>query len=260
MISLDIVIVAYRSEADLPSVLSGIETMTALRHKVHLFDNIGNPKTLTIAWNDLARQGFADYIAFLNTDIRLSPAWDLRAVEGLSRHDTVSIMANPVGHDWPEVAFGEGPKYPDPAVAPAPTVEAMARIAMKWRDRRDDYGYGECNAPYFAVIVKREAWESLHGFDERFRFYGQDHDFQRRAYLKFGKPTVRVASSAIWHRCAASTREAAVRGEVDLNAEMVHCGKVMQQIASGSLKPWDQLSDMERQSVRRSTLYSRMPR
>jgi len=48
--------VAYRSEADLPSVLQGLKTMNSFPHELHFHDNIGNTKTLTIAWNELARE------------------------------------------------------------------------------------------------------------------------------------------------------------------------------------------------------------
>lgn len=260
MAALDIVVVAYRSEADLPDLLEGVKTITALRHELYLFDNIGNPKTLTIAWNDLARQGSSDYIAFLNTDIRLSPSWDLRAVEGLCRHDTGAVIGNPVGHDWSNVAFADGKVHPDPPLAPAPNVEAMSSIVKKWRGRLDDVTYRGCNAPFFAAVIRRDMWEALLGFDERFRFYGQDHDFQRRMSGRFGKHTVRIASCAIWHRGAGSTRQALLNGDVNFAAEMAHCGKLFAQRASGEAKPWDHLSDEERAAVRLDPVYSKMPR
>jgi hypothetical protein len=49
--------VAYRSEADLPSVFEGLKTFNSFPHELHFHDNIGNTKTLTMAWNELASRG-----------------------------------------------------------------------------------------------------------------------------------------------------------------------------------------------------------
>lgn len=258
---LDIVMVAYRSEGDLPDLLPALRSMTRSEHTLHFHDNIGNTKTLTIAWNDLARQGSAEYIAFLNTDIRVSPEWDTRLIEGFDRHpDAGVLLPRPIGHDWPKLANPSQSAYADPKTAPAPTQEAMTAIAELYREADADYSFGgACNAAFYAVLVRRSTFESLHGFDERFRFYGQDHDFQRRLLARFGKYTVVVTRSPVWHRCGGSVHQAALRGEVDFNAEMRHCGAMAHAVQSGSAKAWDELSDADRLRVRVDPQYNRMP-
>lgn len=258
---IDVVIVAYRSEADLPSVLNGLETMSAYPHHLHLFDNAGNKKTLTIAWNDLAAEGNADYIMFLNTDIRLSTDWDARLIEGFERHaDAGVILPRPIGHDWVKLVNPSEAVFEDPAIAPPPTADAMKVLAEASKDRRDDYSFGgACNAAFYAVMIRRSTWNSLRGFDERFRFYGQDHNFQRRILSRFGKYSIVVSCAPVWHRCGGSVRKAAENGEVDFNSEMHHCGETMGAIASGKLQEWDILEDRERLGVRMDARYNRMP-
>lgn len=259
--SIDVCVVAYRSEEDLPALLEDLTLMSRHEVRLHLFDNVGNPKTLTMAWNDLAAEGDAPYLAFLNTDIRISPAWDERLVRGIEKHvDAGVVMPEPVGHDWP-VLSGKGDKdFSRGTVCPTPPRDAMVAISERFSSRSDDYSFGgSCNAAFYAVLMKRDFFQSLHGFDERFRFYGQDHDFQRRMLSRHGKYAVRVRGSAVWHRCAGSTTKAAERGEVDFQNELEQHGKTKDAIVSGRLKEWDLLTGEERLSIRQNPLYSKMP-
>jgi hypothetical protein len=259
--SVDIVMVAYRSEADLPSVFEGLKTFNSFPHELHFHDNIGNTKTLTMAWNELASRGKADYIVFLNTDIRLSPEWDARLIAGIERHaDAGAVMPRPVGHDWPKLIDPSKSAYPESNTAPAPPPEAMRHLAEAWKDQENDYSFGgDCNAAFYAVMVRRSIFEALKGFDERLRFYGQDHDFQRRVMNRFGKYTIIIANAPVWHRCGGSVQKAAERGEVNFSAEMQHCGLITEALKNGSMLEWDILSDAERQKIHATPKYNRMP-
>lgn len=254
--------VAYRSEADLPSVLEGLKTFNSFPHELHFHDNIGNTKTLTMAWNELASRGKADYIVFLNTDIRLSPEWDARLIAGIERHaDAGAVMPRPVGHDWPKLVDPAKSAYPESNTAPAPPPEAMKHLADAWKDQENDYSFGgDCNAAFYAVMVRRSIFEALKGFDERLRFYGQDHDFQRRVMNRFGKYTIIIANAPVWHRCGGSVQKAAERGEVNFSAEMQHCGLITESLKNGSMLEWDILTDEERQKIHRNPKYNRMPK
>lgn len=257
----DVVMVAYRSEADLPSVLDGLRTMSALPHQLHFHDNIGNTKTLTIAWNELASRGKAEYIVFLNTDIRLSPEWDARLVAGLERHaDAGAVMPRPIGQEWKSLIKPSWPRFPDQDTAPAPTNYVMRELSKAWKDKIDDYSFGgNCNAAFYAVMIRRSIWEDLKGFDERFRFYGQDHDFQRRLLSRFGKYAKVIDCAPVWHRCAGSVKKALQHGDVDFNAEMNHCGHVTGQLKAGLWLEWDCLSADDRARVRMNPTYTKMP-
>lgn len=258
--SIDVVVVAYRSEEDLPELQDDLTLMSRHPILLHLFDNTGNPKTLTIAWNDLARGGSAPYLAFLNTDIRISPGWDERLVDALEANAAAGVvLANPIGHDWP-VQSGMGAEpFPRESVCPTPPREAMSRISEAADADPGFYSFGACNAAFYAVLMKRSMFEELKGFDERFRFYGQDHDFQRRVLARYGKYPVRVNRSVVWHRVSGSTMKAQERGEVDFNDELRHLGVVTDGTITGTLAPWDRLTDGERAAVRLDPVYGRMP-
>jgi hypothetical protein len=259
---IDVVVVAYRSEEDLPELQDDLTLMSRHPIQLHLFDNTGNPKTLTIAWNDLARQGTAPYLAFLNTDIRISPAWDERLIEVLEASaDAGVVLPNPIGHAWPvQSGMGSEP-FPIDSTCPTPPREAMCAISEAMNGDKGLYSFGgACNAAFYAVVIKRSMFEELKGFDERFRFYGQDHDFQRRVLARYGKYSIRVNRSVVWHRVSGSTMKASERGEVDFYNELVHLGKITDATITGKIPWWDKLSDEERAAVRLDPVYGNMPR
>jgi hypothetical protein len=263
MATLDIVTVAYRSGEDLEALRRDIPRMTESPHHLWVFDNTGNPKTLTIAWNDLALGGSAEYIAFLNTDVRLSPGWDSRLIEALERGGVAAgaALPRPVGHDWPSLLDPGRAPFPSHQTAPAPGPEDMSALAARSKDERGVYvfaGEGD-RASFYAVLVRRADWNRLRGFDERFRLYGQDHDFQRRLEERLSARTVRANGCPVWHRCGGSSMEAAKRGEVDFSAEMRHHGVVKSALRAGRLKDWDLLGPEECRAVRLDAAYAAMP-
>jgi hypothetical protein len=262
METLDVVTVAYRSGEDLEALRRDIPEMTDSPHTLKIFDNTGNPKTLTMAWNDLAMEGRAEYVAFLNTDIRLSPGWDTRLIYTLETCQVAAgaVLPRPVGHDWPTLLDGFRTAFPRHETAPAPGPQDMAILAERSGSEKTAYvfaGEGD-RASFYAVLIRRIHLADLMGFDERFRLYGQDHDFQRRLEERLALRTVRANGCPVWHRCGGSSMEAAKRGEVDFSAEMRHHGHVKGALQSGALKDWDRLSAQERRAVRLDPTFGRM--
>ncbi len=254
----DVVVVGYKSGEDLECLIYDLSLMSTRPHRLFVFDNTGNPKTLTRAWNDLGMAGTSEFVAFLNTDIRISPDWDNRLARCLEERAEVGVaIGQPLGHDWPIFLDPPGKPYSTPSTAPAPTRECMTRASAKFAEDGTVYHFADCLAAFYAVMVKREYWMSLKGYDERFRFYGQDHDLQRRLKAD-GLKTVRVRSCPIWHRCYGSTMKA--HGEVDFTNEMRHCDAMRTQVMGGVIPPWHKLSDREIAEVRANPLYNQIPR
>lgn len=262
MADLDVVVVGYYSGEDCERLMEDLPRACALKHRLHFFDNSGNPKTLTRCWNELAYQGKAPFIAFLNTDIRLSPGWDAPLAEHLKSSPTTgSALPAPVGHGWPTLVKKGSQPFPDPKTAPAPSYENMAKIAECFKKDEGLVSFGgECNAAFYAVMTERGYFEKLKGFDERFRLYCQDHDYQRRMFARFGKYSVRVSRSRVWHRDGGCRMEASRRGALNFQAELRHFGTIKSALKDGRLKDWDKLSDEERRAIRKDETYARMPR
>ena len=248
---LDIVIVGFRPGPETHRLLEDIPLTTRSPYVLHYFDNTGNPKTLSQAWNDLSFEGLAPFIAVLNSDVIPSPGWDERMIQALDSEEIGSVMPNaiPVQGQYMGLDF----KFSSP-----PSREEMASAAdhaagvAKGEVILQDYG-GE-NGPYFAVMLRRDDFMNLKGFDERLRFYAQDHDFQERLRLR-GMKNVKLVNCPFYHGDSVATKKAIEEGDIDIMEEYRAIGRVFGPIRNGSVPRWDALSPEERAQVRQDPAY-----
>jgi hypothetical protein len=251
---IDIAVVAYRPGPETERLLEEIPLLTGRPHFVHVWDNTGNPKSLSAAWNDLGRAGDAPLLAFLNPDIALSPGWDEHLASCLEcRPEVGAALPACVGDG--SFRLVNGAEYPGSYGSP-PSREEMRRLA-EWAATQDGiYPYSPSDpAPFWAVMMRRADWQALEGFDERLRFYGQDHDMQRRLRER-GLQTVMVLSCPAYNFGSLPTKRACQAGDIDINEEYRHIGRVLPLIADGRLTPWDRLSAEERSAVRADPKYA----
>lgn len=241
MTELDVIVVGYRSEPFLPRLFSDLENMTRLKYELHYFDNTGNPKTLSRAWNELASRGKARYLVILNPDTALSPGWDERMVSVLTAHSNVGIAT----------------ADPSPFALSAPSVEVMSALSKERQDRTD---LGTNPVQFFVAFMERATWERLQGVDERMRFYMQDIDFIVRAKERLNKICVRVFACPIWHAGSASTKEASSQKEIDPQKECDFGSYIFSAVRHNGMKEWDRLTPEERDSIRLDLQYSVIPK
>ncbi|AMY11734.1 N-acetylglucosaminyl-diphospho-decaprenol L-rhamnosyltransferase [Luteitalea pratensis] len=117
------------------------------------------------------RSSVAPFIAFLNDDVLVSPGW----LEPLLQTMAERPRAGAVG---PRVIGGDGLVqevgsiiWRDGTTRPFGRGTSRASLAWRWR-RRVDY----CSA--CALLVRREAWDAVGGFDEQYHpAYYEDVDF-----------------------------------------------------------------------------------
>lgn len=241
MKELDVIVVGYRSEAYLPRLISDLKELTAYEHQLHYFDNTGNPKTLSAAWNELAAKGDARFLAILNPDIALCPQWDERLIECLYTDSSVGLAT----------------ADPTPFSLTPPSREVMERLGIERRTRKD---VGTNPVQFFLAFMERWAWEELKGVDERMRFYMQDIDLIVRMSERLGRKAVRVFSCPVWHYGSASTHEARDRKEIDSQRECDFGSWVFNEVRHGKMKEWDRLNEEELAEIRKDERYCRIPR
>lgn len=250
---LDIVVVAYRPGEETRRLLAELPRFTKAPYELHYFDNTGNPKNLSAAWNDLAAAGSAPFIVFLNPDISLSPEWDERLTKFLELHPEVGVvLPDPVGH--PPFKSVSGRTCPIAYRFP-PSEEDMIALGQWAKTQEGFYAFTENDpAPFFAAMMRRKTFEALFGFDERLRFYGQDHDVQHRLRIR-GLQTVRVYSCLLYNQVSVPTKKAIEHGDIDINEEYRHIGRVLPYVKDGSLAAWDRLTPKERGLIRQDPRY-----
>ena len=117
------------------------------------------------------RSSVAPFIAFLNDDVLVSPGWLEPLLETMAERP----RAGAVG---PRVIGGDGLVqevgsiiWRDGTTRPLGRGTSRGSLAWRWR-RRVDY----CSA--CALLVRREAWDAVGGFDEQYHpAYYEDVDF-----------------------------------------------------------------------------------
>lgn len=168
-----LVVVTYNSEALLPSFFAALETTTYAPYEVIVVDNASSDGTLRYlaeaqprarvlanaenlgfgrACNQGARAARGEIIIFLNPDVIVLPDW----LSGLALHSS----ARPDAILCPTTLYpGEQPR---PSATP---VEEVAAV------------------PGCALLVRRQAWQAIGEFDERFFLYWEDTELCWRAWL-----------------------------------------------------------------------------
>lgn len=243
---IDIVTVLYKPGDLEKRLVAQIPSMTKTKHKLHVLDNSENKKNFSTAWNELASEGSYPYIAFLHSDLVLSNRWETPLLECLKKRPEVgAAVSNPARFDLTEKKF----HLSDP-----PTDLEMEEWAS-WskKNLKDSYvtyavEVGDCPV-FFCVMMRRRDFDALKGFDERFRFVGNNHEFQWRMH-SLGLLTVMVKASSVWHKDAFSFRKAIASGAFNERKEGVHWDLWKGLIKSGLKKKWNELSDEERKRVR----------
>lgn len=257
---IDVVVAALWPGEKLDVFLADVKRTARSPYTLHVLDAASGkdlPKTLSSAWNDLAAKGSGDLIAFMKTDVILSPAWDLRLAETLEVFPQVGVAIPAFfGDERPIKLVAEGPpttlKEGEPGIA---EMEAISDWAEMFTGVI--YLYDECNAPFSAAIMTRALWKSLHGFDERFRVFGHDHDFQARMNKDTGQLVASVRSCPVYSRGGPASMEAIMRVYGDLGSEYAHMENVRKSLVHA--KPWHALSAEERAAVRKDPVSGRLP-
>ncbi len=136
---------------------------------------------LSAARNLAASHAVGEIFVYTDDDCVAEPDWLLHMAEGFAQHE--------------EIAAGGGPNIPPAA---ASVEQALVQCSpggpahVLLTDQRAEHIPG-CN-----LAVRREAFEAVGGFDERFRAAGDDVDFQWRL-LAAGYAIGFFAKAWIWH-------------------------------------------------------------
>lgn len=249
MAMVDVVVVGYKSEAYLPRLLSDLKECSRLPYALHYWDNIGNPKSLSGAWNDGAAMGDAPFLAILNPDVCLCPEWDVRLVRVLEEHQNVGV-AHARG-------IGRLPNHQPPLPE---MLAGLAHDAVPHLELLDYDVVGMDGLKFFVPMIRRVTWEALRGMDERLRFIRAESEFYERIRRHFGQVVGVAHHVPAWHKVGASVRQAVEAGDLDERYEHVLSDGIWDQIRCGALREWHFLSDQERADVRANPLFNTVGR
>jgi N-acetylglucosaminyl-diphospho-decaprenol L-rhamnosyltransferase len=213
-----VLIVAYRSRQTIGRCLDALALQTVAPREVFLVEN-GSPDEdrLTQAdlpdWvnfientdnvgfaaanNQLAKLARSTWIAVLNPDAFAHPDWLEQLVQATKRHPDITLFGSTqFAADSDGVLDGLGDVYHATGLAYR---AGYGRVVSPLPDE------GEVFAPCAAAaLYRRDIFERLGGFDERFFCYNEDVDLAYRARLT-GQRVVQVRDAAVDHLGYASS-------------------------------------------------------
>jgi GT2 family glycosyltransferase len=213
-----VVVVAYESGPTLADCLAAVARQTAADHELILIDNasrdgaaaaaarahpqasfVANPQNLgfAAAVNQGARLARGRWLALLNPDAFAEPGWLAALLAAAEAHPDVRCFAS-------RQLMAEDPQRLDGLG----DVMSAAGFAFRGGYGRRDPGltgpahvFSACGG---AMMVDRELFLAMGGFDERLFCYCEDVDFGYRLQLA-GEPTLLVPQAVVRHVGSASS-------------------------------------------------------
>lgn len=191
-LTLDCLQALYVSLGDLPADVwvvdnasrdGSVEAIREAYPQVRVVANTDN-KGFGAANNQALRAARGEFLLLLNTDAFVAPQTVRVLVDYLRQHPRVALVG-------PRLVNGDGSvqqscyRYPSPARAWLENLGVSSLLARhaRWGDyktwphdaeRTVDWVIGAC------LLLRREAYEAVGGFDEGFFMYAEETDWQRR--------------------------------------------------------------------------------
>lgn len=190
-----------------------VSNNSARKETFELLDRLTDPRIRKLEWNHpfnypalnnwAAKQATGEFLLFLNNDMEVvDPDW-LHELLGHAQRPKVGMV-------------GPKLKFPDGSIQHAGVVVGIGGYAAHpfWRfpdtGHRTPFGTADWNRNYLAVtsacvLQRREVFEHLGGFDERFVVCGSDVDLGIRTH-QMGLQVVYTAGTWLYHHESASRR------------------------------------------------------
>ena len=207
------------------------------------------------ACNQGAAAASADFILFLNPDTKLTSDALFVPLTLLSKPDQagVGICGIQLLDEQGRVARSCS-RLPTPGILIAQSL-GLNRILSSWfpSQAMTEWDHGSTRTLDQVIgaffLVRREVFESLGGFDERFYVYFEEVDFSLRARTA-GWRTLYLADVQAYHRgCGASEHAKAHRLFYSLQSRMLYAAKHFSKLGAGMViaatllvEPWTRLA------------------
>ena len=157
---------------------------------------LGCNRGFTGAYNAAIREVQADWVALLNNDTRVHPAWLTELVAAAERNRASAAAAAIVDWDGSRVDFVGGlPTF----IGHSWQIDYGQPTGRDYPERQILFGCGG------AVMFRRDVFLESGGFDESYFIYFEDVDIGWRLTL-MGHPTVFAPRAVTYHRLHGTTR------------------------------------------------------
>lgn len=181
----EIIIVKYKNPIYEADTVRQVLNTVNIPHHLTVYENYTNDENLSVVWNRLIERSNAEYICLLNNDTIPNGKWlDLLLEEMKEGVGAVGPISNSAGGH--QGGFKEAVKES--------TIQGCTMLSG------------------FCVVFRKDIWEELGGFDERFKLYGEDSDFFYRM-KKAGYKLITNYNAFVYHHGKKSQSIAEDRGK-----------------------------------------------
>lgn len=201
MRAVNIIIIGYGLGSIEIECLSSVITHTQYPNVITYYDNVHDKYTLTEIWNKLIKASPCDFICLLNNDTKVTSDWLTRMMGTLIAVPECKFIGPSTNN-----CHSPQKKIPTKEIAEKHTGKA---IAMK------DPISGFC------LLFAKETWESVDGFDSRYKHYGQESDLIDRVQQQGGKCYWRQ-DAFVYHIGEASVKKSGI----DIHAARMEARKL----------------------------------
>lgn len=175
--SMDILIVAYHVREALAECLASIAKFSMLGYRLTVYENGQHNYPLTWLWNRFIEKSNREFVVMMNPDILVGPGWDTETIACMREYPDCAT-ASPITNSPPN---REALPHVIPDNASIGDLEPLtAKLKELFKDQRFYMSQDHRMTSGHCLVIRREAWIKVNGFDENFPFAGNDYDFTRR--------------------------------------------------------------------------------
>lgn len=208
---LDIFIVSYHAKAALSEALQSVALWTSPGYRLTVYDNSVKNFPLTWLWNKFIEKSERQFVAILNPDVVLSAGWASETLACMKDHPECGVSAPLSNCPFHSSKFSE---VQIPAFLPAEGQAVADNLSEKSLERFSFFKEYEA-APGYCMVIRKEAWEKVSGFNEGIPFAGNDYDFNMRVAEK-SMPLGICAKAACYHKWGQSIKEGQALGTFNI--------------------------------------------
>lgn len=212
--SLDILIVRYRSESVEGQCLQTLAKFTHGPYRLINFDNNAARLSLTKIWDNFIRESTSEYVALINPDVFFGPEWDEKCLSAMRRDPTI-VACTPA-------ATGDVATKHQKINVQLPkniTDDMLIRLSKRQAVEEKNVFINDPKLNAYVYLLNRKAYLEIGGFDvEAFPFYWQETDLNFRL-VKAGYKVGCVRDSYVHHVGRVSTLEAQKHDHFDASGQ-----------------------------------------
>jgi|ETNvirnome_2_300_1030623.scaffolds.fasta_scaffold28759_3 GT2 family glycosyltransferase len=183
----EVIIIKYGLPEYERECVESVVANTSIPYNLTVHDNYPKDENLSVVWNNRIRSADSRYVCLLNNDTVVNKDWLKKLVSTFDDYENVGAVGAITNHCGTHQS-GFSAALEDGKVEPCNTLSG------------------------FCMVIDKEAWEKVGGFDEDYHLYGEDSDFCNRL-KKAGYNMFTRYDVWIYHYKAKSTEVAEKRGK-----------------------------------------------